>query len=390
MTSVRELRRRLDQLVESHPPGSTEPRDFLAAQFDLGLAWIQFPAGLGGLGLDPRDQLVVDEILASAGAPSCSERNPIGHGMAGPTLISHGTTAQQQRFLRPLFTGEEIWCQLFSEPGAGSDVAGLSTRAERDGDDWVLNGQKVWTSLAHVASYGMLLARSDPDVPKHRGLTYFLLDMNAQGVDVRPLRQMTGDAEFNEVYLTDVRLSDACRVGDVGQGWSVGIATLMNERVAIARPEHSTGSGAIAKVVRLFHERAASARLDELMRLWIDAEVHRLTTVRARAMLNRGTPGPEGSIPKLIGTELNRRLWEFAIDLLGAEGLVGVTYEMARPTNLLEGTEDVRKAFLRSRANTIEGGTSEIMRNILAERVLGLPGDLRDDRTAPWREIPRS
>ena len=207
-----EVQRRVDELLAANPPGRTDRQAFLEARFDAGLAWIAFPEGCGGLGLAPKHQRIVDTALGKAGAPAPDvARNIIGHGMAAPTIVAHGTPEQRARYLRPLFTGQEIWCQLFSEPGAGSDLAGLATRAIRDGDEWVVNGQKVWTTLAHIARFGLLVARTDPDVPKHRGLTYFICDMHADGVDVRPLRQLTGDAEFNEVYMNDLRLSDDLR-----------------------------------------------------------------------------------------------------------------------------------------------------------------------------------
>ena len=193
----------------------------LGAQFDLGLAWVHFPEGHGGLGASPKLQKTINERLAAAGAPQAYYRNPIGHGMSAPTIVVHGSEEQKKRYLRPLFTGEEIWCQLFSEPGAGSDVAGLSSRAVKDGDEWVVNGQKVWTTLAHVSSFGTLVVRTDPEQPKHKGLTHFVVDMKAPGVEVRPLRQMTGDAEFNEVYFTDVRIPDSERLDAVGEGWRV-------------------------------------------------------------------------------------------------------------------------------------------------------------------------
>ena len=197
-----------DRLLAEHPPATTPPREFLGAQFDLGLAWVHFPEGFGGLGLSPKLQETINPRLRAAGAPSSGPRNPIGYGMGAPTVVTHGSDAQRTRYLRPLFTGEEVWCQLFSEPGAGSDVASLSTRAVRDGDEWVVNGQKVWTTVAHLAKWGMLVARTDPEAPKHRGMTYFVVDMQAPGVEVRPLRQITGEAEFNEVYFTDVRIPD--------------------------------------------------------------------------------------------------------------------------------------------------------------------------------------
>src|SRR3984885_12717916 len=224
---------RLHELVADHDPSSTPAVEFLGARFDAGLAWVSFPAGRGGLGLSPALQGLVERELRAVDAPNETDRNVIGYGMAAPTILTHGTDEQRTRYLRPLFTCEEVWCQLFSEPGAGSDVAGLATRAVRDGDEWVVNGQKVWTTLAHTSRWGLLLARTDPDVPKHRGLTYFVADMHAPGVEVRPLRQLTGEAEFNEVFLTDVRVPDANRLGEVGEGWRGANATLMNERVSI-------------------------------------------------------------------------------------------------------------------------------------------------------------
>src|SRR5207237_1894778 len=220
------------------------------------------------------------------------EQNIIGHGMAAPTVATHGTPEQKQRHLRPLFTNEDIWCQLFSEPGAGSDVASLSTRAVRDGDEWVVNGQKVWTTLAHTADWGLLVARTDPDLPKHKGMTYFLIDMHAPGVEVRPLRQITGDAEFNEVFMTDVRIPDAQRLGDVGEGWRVSMTTLMNERVAIGGNVSSRDSGPIGEALQIWRTRALTdpVQRDRLMRLWVESEVNRLTNMRARQLRQAGTP----------------------------------------------------------------------------------------------------
>src|SRR5579885_2933037 len=227
------LQQQIKTLLEEHDPASTPRLDFLGAQFDAGLAWVHFPVGYGGLGLSPKLQELVNSRLRQAKAPFSAPRNPIGHGMGAPTVVTHGSDAQRQRYLRPLFTGEEVWCQLFSEPGAGSDVASLSSRAVRDGDEWIVNGQKVWTTLAHLARWGMLIARTDPEAPKHKGMTYFVVDMQGPGVEVKPLYQITGEAEFNEVFFTDVRIPDSERLGDVGEGWRVSLTTLMNERVAI-------------------------------------------------------------------------------------------------------------------------------------------------------------
>jgi alkylation response protein AidB-like acyl-CoA dehydrogenase len=238
-----------EQLLAEYPPATTDPVTFLGAQFDLGLAWIHFDEGFGGLGLARSLQRPVIERLQAAGAPSAGQRNPIGAGMAAPTIATWGTDEQKKRYLRPLFTGEEVWCQLFSEPGAGSDVAALATSAVPDGDDWVVNGQKVWTTLAHLASFGILVARTDPNLPKHSGLSYFIVDMHAPGVEVRPLRQITGEAEFNEVFFSDARIPNANILGNVGDGWRVSLTTLMNERVSIGGGVGPRGSGAIGMAV---------------------------------------------------------------------------------------------------------------------------------------------
>jgi len=392
---------RVDTLLAECPPATTAPRDLWAAQYDLGLAWIQFPEGKGGLGLDPGFQDIVDERLLAAGAPSNLLVNMMGVGMAGPTLIAFGTSEQQGRLLRPDFMCDEIWCQMFSEPGAGSDVAALATRAERDGDEWVVNGQKVWTSMAHVARWGLLLARTDPDVPKHQGLSYFYVDMHAPGVEVRPLRQMTGEAEFNEVFFSDARIPDHQRIGDVGAGWSVAIATLMNERVMLGRVGKLTGQegGVIRHAVRVWRglppERRVPMLRDELMELWIESEILRLTMLRAEQARDQGTPGPEGSIGRLMVSEHQQRVFEFIVNLLGAEGMLISDYEMRRPDVIGEtalGPDDkvdLQKAFLSTRGSTIGGGTTEISRNILGERVLGLPKEPGEDRDVPWSKLDR-
>jgi alkylation response protein AidB-like acyl-CoA dehydrogenase len=382
---------KIDQLLAEHDPKTTDAAEFLGAQFDLGIAWVHFPEGNGGLGLSPKLQKTVNERLAAAGAPQAYYRNPIGHGMSAPTIVMHGSEDQKARYLRPLFTGEEIWCQLFSEPGAGSDVAGLSSRAVRDGDEWIINGQKVWTTLAHVSRYGTLVVRTDPEQPKHKGLTHFVVDMQAPGVEVRPLRQMTGDAEFNEVYFTDARIPDTERLDAVGEGWRVALTTLMNERVSIGGAIPPAGSGPIGEAVKVWKERGLTdlARKDKLMKLWCDAEVNRLTNIRAGAARKVGTPGPEGSVGKLAFAETNKRIYEYVMELLGADGMLYGNYTMERSANAMD-SRTLQQAFLRSRANSIEGGTSEVMRNILGERVLGLPGDIRVDKELPWSKVPRS
>ncbi|MGO9456022.1 MAG: acyl-CoA dehydrogenase family protein [Acidimicrobiales bacterium] len=388
----------VDELLEAHPPASSDAAAFLGAQFDRGLAWVHFPEGCGGLGLGPGLQPRIGARLRAARAPVPSGKNLIGLGMVAPTVVAHGTPAQKERYLRPLFTCEEIWCQLFSEPGAGSDVASLATRCVADGDEWVLNGQKVWTTVAHLASFGLLLARTDPDVPKHRGITCFLVDMHAPGVEVRPLYQITGEAEFNEVFFTDVHLPDACRLGGVGEGWNVAVTTLMNERVAIGGGIGRRGDGPIAEAVALWRERwqgrdrlQAGALRDRLMSSWVRCEVARLTNQRAAQARRVGTPGPEGSVAKLAFAEENKRVYELCVDLMGAEGMLHSSdYPKVRPEGVSFGTSDLHKAFLRARANSIEGGTSEVMRNILGERMLGLPGEPRPDKSVAWKDVPRS
>jgi alkylation response protein AidB-like acyl-CoA dehydrogenase len=381
-----------DQLLAELPPRSTDAVTFLGRQFDLGLAWVHFPEGHGGLGLSPRLQRLANDTLWAAGAPHAAARNPIGHGMGAPTVVTHGSEDQKRRYLRPLFTNADIWCQLFSEPGAGSDVASLSSRAVRDGDEWVLNGQKVWTTLAHVARWGMIVARTDPQAVKHKGMTYFVVDMHAPGVEVRPLYQITGEAEFNEVYFTDVRIPDAERLGDVGEGWRVSLTTLMNERVAIGGQIPPRGAGFVGELMKIWHRTGPHdmATRDRVMRLWTRAEVLRLTNVRAGQLRATGTPGPEGSIGKLAMAEVHKDISACALDLLGAEGMLfPAGYPMARPDRTALWAS-APQAFLRSRANSIEGGTTEIMKNILAERVLGLPGDVRLDKDRPWIDVPRS
>jgi alkylation response protein AidB-like acyl-CoA dehydrogenase len=385
------VRGRVEQLLALHDPRTTPAREFLGHQFDAGLAWVSFPEGDGGLGVSPRLQRIINERLAAAHAPTPYARNPIGYGMGAPTVAAHGSEAQKQRYLRPLFTGEEVWCQLFSEPGAGSDVASLSTRAVRDGDEWIVNGQKVWTTLAHLSRFGMLVARTDPEQEKHKGLTYFVVDMHAPGVDVRPLRQMTGEAEFNEVYFTDVRIPDRERLGEIGEGWRVSITTLMNERVSIGGTVIPRNSGPIGDALRLWAEREDKDPVlrDRLMQLWVESEAARLTNIRASQNRQKGTPGPEGSTGKLAFAELNKKIYDLCMDILGPKAMLYGSYEMVRPETAGQ-AKSIQQAFLRARANSIEGGTSEIMRNILGERVLGLPGDVRVDKDKPWSQVPRN
>ncbi|MCH7790205.1 MAG: acyl-CoA dehydrogenase family protein [Acidobacteria bacterium] len=386
----------LDEFLAAHDPTEIDPIEFRGLRYDHGLAWVHFTEGFGGLDVRPELQRVVESRLREAGAAPADPAT-FFQALAGPTILTHGTDEQKNRFLRPMFTGEHRWCQLFSEPGAGSDFAGLAARAVRDGDEWVVNGQKVWNTLAHIADWGMLVTRTDPDVPKHKGMTYFAIDMHSRGVEVRPLRQITGEAEFNEVYLTDAHIPDDQRIGDVGEGWRVSMTTLMNERTAIGGGGPSTaGSGPIAEALKIWNELPPEARSevgrDRLMGLYVRSEALRLTNQRASQARRSGNPGPEGSVAKLAYAELNKAVFEFCIDVSGPSGQVGFDYTFRRPEDLsVDGASiGIRHAFLRVRANSIEGGTSEIMRNILGEQVLGLPGEPRVDKEIPWIDVPRS
>ncbi|GAA1168195.1 acyl-CoA dehydrogenase [Streptomyces hebeiensis] len=389
------LRSRVRRLLADHPPATTDRDDFLKARFDAGLAWVHYPPGLGGLDAPRSLQAVVDAELAAAGAPDNDPRRiGIGLGMAAPTILRFGTPEQKERFLRPLWTGEEVWCQLFSEPGAGSDLAALATRAVRDesSGDWIVNGQKVWTSSAHLARWAILIARTDPDVPKHRGISYFLCDMTDPGVEVRPLRQITGEAEFNEVFLTDVRIPDAHRLGETGEGWKIAQTTLMNERVSIGGARLPREGGMIGPVARAWRERPELRTRDlhgRLLTLWVEAEVTRLTGERLRQQLAQGQPGPEGSGIKLAFARLNQEISGLEVELLGEEGLLYSDWTLRRPELVDFTGRDAGYRYLRAKGNSIEGGTSEVLLNIVAERVLGLPAEPRTDKDVAWKDLAR-
>ena len=390
---TQELSERVEEFLATHDPATTDRLEFLRTRFDAGLAWVHFPEGLGGLGLPREQQSIVDAVMTAAGAPTNQpERIGIGLGMAAPTILRFGSDEQRRRFLRPLWTGEEIWCQLFSEPGAGSDLAALGTRAVRDGDDWVVTGQKVWTSSAHQARWAILVTRTDPDVPKHQGITYFICDMSDPGVEVRSLRQLTGEAEFNEVFLTGVRIPDGYRLGDVGDGWRVAQTTLMNERVAIGgRPLPREGGmiGVLAGVWRDRPDLRRPALHDTVLRYWVEAEAARLTRERLRQQLAAGEPGPEGSAAKLVFARLNQEISAVELELLGDEGLRYDDWTMRQPSSVDFFGRGAGYRYLRAKGNSIEGGTSEILRNIIAERVLGLPAEPRADVQVPWKDLPK-
>lgn len=385
----------IDALLEAHDPTELSTVEFRGHQYDAGLGVVHFPEGRGGMGLAPKLQRHIDKRLVEAGRepedPSLFFRH-----LAGPTILAHGSEQVQDRFLRPMFTGEERWCQLFSEPGAGSDFAGLAAKGLKDGDEWVVSGQKVWNTLAHLADFGMLVVRTDPQLPKHKGMTYFAVEMRAEGVEVRPLRQITGEAEFNEVYLTDVRIPDSYRIGDIGEGWRASLTTLMNERTAIGGGTPKRGGGSIGELLAVWeklpdHEKTALRR-EKVTKLWTRAEALRLTNIRASQNRKVGSPGPEGSVGKTMFAELNKDVYEMAVELLGMSGQIDYDFTYRAPDTLdVSGTDaGPRYAFLRARANSIEGGTSEIMRNILGEQVLGLPGEPRVDKDIPWIDVRRS
>ncbi|HWS93678.1 MAG TPA: acyl-CoA dehydrogenase family protein [Mycobacterium sp.] len=389
-----DLKARVQALIDEHDPATSDPREFLGARYDAGLAWVHLPQGFGGLGLPRTAQGQVDAQLAAAGAPvGGTVKNFIGMGMAAPTIAAFGTDEQKRKFLRPLFTGEHVYCQLFSEPGAGSDLAGVATRAVRDGDEWIVNGQKVWTSMAQHAQMAILVARTDPTVPKHAGLTYFLCDMTQPGVEVRPLRQITGEAEFNEVFLTDVRVPDANRLGPEGGGWRVATTTLNNERVAIgAHSGVPREGGMIGKVTDTWRNEPGlrnPAMHDELMRLWVEAEVLRLAGARLRQQAVTGQPGPEGAGMKVAFARLAQAISGFDLELHAESGLQYDDWTMRRTevVDLIGRGPGYR--YLRARGNSIEGGTSEILRNTISERILGLPGEHRVDKDVAWKDLDR-
>ena len=391
------VKEKLDELI-SFRKTTDSMHEFWSKQYDLGLAWVHFPVGTGGLDVNPKFQLMINEALRKEGI-SINNRiaNILGIGMGAPTISEYGTDDQKNKYLKPMFAAEEIWCQMFSEPGSGSDLASLSTKAVDDGDGYIVNGQKVWTTLGHLAKWGLLVARTDPNVPKHRGLTFFIVDMESEGVEVRPLRQITGEAEFNEVYFTDVKIPKENVLGEVGDGWRVSLAILMNERVAIGGNVRERGAGAPGHLVQLWKDKELDDPVikDQLMELWIQQEAVRLTNLRATQLREKGTPGPEGSTSKLHEAEINKASYEFGMDMLGNEGLLFPRgYALSQPElnfdNDSFGFTDTQSLFLRARANSIEGGTSEIMRNIIAERVLGLPSEPSLDKDKAWKDIPRS
>ena len=366
------------------PSSMDASRAWQRTKAEAGYACITWPKEWGGGGGAQWQSVIFGQEEGGFETPS----NPftIGLGMCVPTVMTVGNQADKERFVRPAVRGEEIWCQLFSEPSGGSDVAAARTRAVRDGDDWVINGQKVWTSGAHYSDFGLLLARTDPDVPKHKGLTMFWIDMRAPGVEVRPIHQMSGASNFNEVYFTDLRISDAQRVGEVGAGWGTSLVTLMNERLAIG----GGGGASHRQVLKLAREistltglAAKDNGLREKIADWfVQAEGIKYTRYRTLTALSRGqTPGPESSIGKVVGAALMQDMANTALELEDQFGII------SDPANApLAGA--FQMALMAAPGLRIAGGTDEILRNIIAERVLGLPQDVRLDKNVAFKDIP--
>ena len=354
-------------------------------KYDAGWACIGWAPDFGGRGASAIEEVIWRQEESQYDLPA--NFFLIGQGMIGPTLMAWASDGDKARFLPPLASGEEVWCQLFSEPAGGSDLAALRTRAERDGDDWLINGQKIWTSGAHYSDYGVIVVRTDPTVPKHKGLSYFYIDMKAPGVEIKPIKQLTGDSDFNEVYFTDVRVSDSQRLGEVGQGWQVSLTTLMNERAAIGgsfgQMDVSLAMSVAAEVEidgrPALEDAAVRARIAD----WYVQEAGlKYTGYRSLTALSRGAlPGPENSIGKLVGAPKMQAMSSYLMDLLGASGAIA-DEALAAKAGIIQ------RAYMGAPGLRIAGGTDEIMANIIAERVLGLPQEPRLDKGIPFNEVP--
>ena len=359
-----------------------ESKAWQAKKYAAGYTGITWPKAFGGQGLTPMHSIIYGQEEGRYHAPT--GLYSIGLGMCIPTVFSHGSQEMIDRYVAEALRGDKIWCQLFSEPAAGSDLAGIRTKAVKDGDEWVIDGQKVWTTNAHLSDYGIIVTRTDPNVPKHKGLTMFIVDMHAPGVAARPLKQMSGGSDFNEVFFTGVRVPDSHRLGAVGDGWKAALTTLMNERLAVGgKPRHAPGYATLMKLARGVDSPGGGAAIDaqdvrqRIAASYIADEGIKLTQMRALSALSKGAmPGPEQSISKVVVAKTMQEMAAFALDLAGGDGFVT---EGADPE-----IERLQGSYMWSAGLRIAGGTDEILRNIIAERVLGLPGDLRPDKNLPF------
>jgi len=354
-----------------------------AKKADAGFAAITWPKQVGGRGGSPIEQVIYNQEEANYAVPRGVFE--IGLGMCIPTMMTYGSPAQLERYVRPALRGEEVWCQLFSEPSGGSDLAALRTRAVRHGDDWIINGQKIWTSGAHFADFGIIVTRTDPDVPKHQGLTFFFLSMKSPGIEVRRIKQISGTSNFNEVFFTDVRVPDSQRLGKVGDGWKVSLTTLMNERLAVGDAPGPDFDDIFALARALERDDGPAIRnpavREKLADWYVKTVGLKYTKFRTMTALSRGqTPGPEASITKLVSASKLQEIASYGIDLMGMAG--GVTDAELAPMEAW-----FQEAFLYAPGLRIAGGSDEILRNIIAERVLGMPGDIRVDKDIPFREL---
>ena len=361
-------------------------REWQAKKAEAGYAAITWSEEFGGLGGTSIQSVIYSQEEAKYNVPTGFF--DIGLGMCIPTMMAWATKEQNERYVAPALYGKEIWCQLFSEPSAGSDVAGVRTKAEKDGDDWVINGQKVWTSGAHFCDFGIIVVRTDPNVPKHKGLSFFFLDMKSPGIEIKPIKQISGGSNFNEVFFTDVRVSDSQRLGEVGEGWKVALTTLMNERLAIGVPKSADYPSLtqLAKDVVLNNKPAIKNDLvrSKIADWYVQSEGLKYTKMRSLTSLSKGeTPGPESSIGKVVSAPKMQDLASFAMDLQGAAGILNDP-DIALMHSIFQ------NQWMSAAGYRIAGGTDEILRNIVAERVLGLPQDVRVDKTAPFNELATS
>jgi alkylation response protein AidB-like acyl-CoA dehydrogenase len=367
------------RLGDLGPDAVAQCKAWQAKKADAGFAAITWPKQYGGREASPILQVIYHQEEDNYAVPRGLFE--IGLGMCIPTMMAYAKPEQLDRYVRPALRGEEVWCQLFSEPAGGSDLAALRTRAERDGDDWIINGQKIWTSGAHLSDFGIIVVRTDPNVPKHEGLTFFFLDMKSPGIEIRPIHQMSGASHFNEVFFTDVHVPDAQRLGAVGQGWKVSLTTLMNERLAVGEV-HRPDVEDLLELARSLMLTGNAAVRERIAEWYARTQGLKFTRFRTMTALSRGqTPGPENSIHKLVNASKLQDIASYGMDLMGMAGLV-------MDDDLVEAYAMFQQALLSAPSARIAGGSDEILRNIIAERVLGLPADIRVDKNRPFNQVP--